>query len=237
MKLTILETGQAPEPIRADFPDYPAMFRALFDAAGSDLEYETVSVVRGETLPDPAALDAILITGSPAGVYDADPWIAPLLDFIRWAAEAQTPQIGVCFGHQAIAKALGGRVVKSEKGWGVGRHVYTVDPPEARCLPGTPEIFAAAVSHQDQVVAPPAGAHIVAGSDFTPFGALRYTTAPVISFQGHPEFTDDFAAALYDLRRARIGETAADRAIASLENAETNNAVALWFTDFLKTFS
>ena len=88
MKLTIIETGLVPEPIRADFADYPEMFRNLISAADPDIEYETVSVIQGEPLPDIAGLEAILITGSPAGVYDDYDWIAPLMQFIRDAASA-----------------------------------------------------------------------------------------------------------------------------------------------------
>ena len=80
------------------------------------------------TLPDPAGLEAILLTGSPAGVYDDLDWIAPLERFVRAAYHAKIPMAGICFGHQLIAQALGGTVRKSEKGWGIGRHVYDVVP-------------------------------------------------------------------------------------------------------------
>ena len=117
MKLTIIETGLVPEPIRADFADYPAMFAALLGAADPSLQFETVSVIKGELLPEPEHCDAVLITGSPAGVYDPYPWIADLSEFIRAAAAASIPQIGICFGHQILAEALGGKVEKSIKGW------------------------------------------------------------------------------------------------------------------------
>ena len=112
MKLTIVETGLVPEPIRASFVDYPGMFRALVRASDPAMDFETVSVIKGEALPDPASLEAILITGSPAGVYDDDPWIGPLMNFARAAAAAGVPQVGICFGHQLLAEALGGKVIK-----------------------------------------------------------------------------------------------------------------------------
>ncbi len=232
MKLTIVETGLAPEPIRDRFPDYPAMFRRLIGAADPALAFETVSVVKGEPLPDPATLDAILITGSPAGVYDPEPWMNPLMDFIRWAADAKTPQIGICFGHQAVAQAMGARVAKSDKGWGVGRHAYDVhDAPD--WINGKPDEAAFAVSHQDQVLSLPPGARRIASSAFTPYAALAFQQVPIISFQGHPEFEDDFAEALYDCRRDRLGDNSADTAIESLSRPHDNQMIASWMTAFL----
>lgn len=232
MKLTIIETGLAPEPIRNRFPDYPAMFTRLIGGADPSLSFETVSVVKGAPLPDPAGLDAILVTGSPAGVYDPEPWMSPLMDFIRWAADARTPQIGVCFGHQAVAQAMGGRVEKSDKGWGVGRHVYDVhSAPE--WISGAPQDAAFAVSHQDQVVSLPPGAERIASSEFTPYAALAFQQAPIISFQGHPEFDDDFAEALYHCRRDRLGGDTADTAIESLSRPHDNQVIATWMAAFL----
>ncbi|KCZ91610.1 type 1 glutamine amidotransferase [Hyphomonas johnsonii] len=233
MKLTIVETGLVPEPIRASFVDYPGMFRALLRASDPQLEFDTVSVIKGESLPDPASLDAVLITGSPAGVYDDAPWIAPLMDFARAAAATGTPQVGICFGHQLLAAALGGKVIKSPKGWGVGRHTYDVlacpDFAARKC----PDSIAIAVSHQDQVVELPPGADVIARSDFTPYAGLYYAKGPAISFQCHPEFDDSYSAALYTARADRLGPAAAD-AVASLARPGDNALVGAWIADFLK---
>ena len=101
-----------------------------------------------------------MITGSPAGVYDAEPWIDPLMDFIRSAAASDVPQVGICFGHQILAEALGGKVIKSEKGWGVGRHTYDVVVCPAFAEEVCPATISAAVSHQDQVVEFFAGSNV-----------------------------------------------------------------------------
>lgn len=233
MKLTILETGLVPEPIRGDFEDYPAMFRHMMSGVGT-YTFETVSVIRGEALPDPAGLDAVMITGSPAGVYDAEPWIDPLMDFIRGAAAADVPQVGICFGHQILAEALGGKVIKSEKGWGVGRHTYDVVACPAFVGETCPPTISAAVSHQDQIVMLPPGAHVIAASDFTPFAGLYYPDAPALSFQCHPEFADAYSAALYSARRARLGEVLTDGALESLELEGDHARLARWIAGFLK---
>jgi len=237
MKLTIVETGLAPAAIRDRFPDYPEMFRRMFEGAGAGLTCETVSVARGQGLPDPAGLEAVLYTGSPAGVYDDEPWISPLMDFIRAGAQAKLPQVGICFGHQIMAEALGGKVEKSTKGWGVGRHTYDIG-----ATPGwagvAPEAMRIAVSHQDQVVVKPPGADIVACSAFTEFAGLSYQDFPGLSFQCHPEFDPEFSAALYSARRGvSLSEETADAAIASLDGACDRRFLAQWIVSFLKTFS
>jgi GMP synthase-like glutamine amidotransferase len=233
MKLTILETGLVPEAIRGDFEDYPAMFRKLFGAIDPEMTFETISVIKGKTLPDPASLEAVLITGSASGVYDDLPWIAPLLDFIRAAADVDVPQIGICFGHQALAEALGGKVIKSPKGFAAGRHTYDVlacpDLPADDC----PKTISIAASHQDQVVVLPPCAEVIAKSDFTPFAGLYYAKSPAISFQCHPEFSDAFSAALYRSRRERLG-AATEPAVESLQIADDNQLVARWIAGFLK---
>src|SRR6185503_14002824 len=126
MKVTILETGRAPGRLSEDYPRYPDMFVSLLSNADENLTFETIAVIDGASPPDPAQCEAVLITGSPAGVYDATPWMDPMRSFVREAFATRTPMVGVCFGHQIIADAMGGVVRKSEKGWGVGRHTYEI---------------------------------------------------------------------------------------------------------------
>lgn len=237
MKLTIIETGQAPDAIRDQFPDYPDMFRQMFDAVDAGIECETVSIVRGAALPDPERLEAVIYTGSPAGVYEDHPWIPPLMQFIRASAEARLPQVGICFGHQAMAEALGGKVEKSDKGWGVGRHRYDILSAPGWVGAAPPEM-AVAVSHQDQVILKPAAADIVARSGFTEYAGLSYRGFPALSFQCHPEFEPDFAAALYSARRGKtLAEDEAEAAVASLQGACDRRFLASWIASFLKSAS
>lgn len=232
MKLTIIETGLVPEPIRGDFEDYPAMFRQMMSGVGQ-YEFETVSVVQNESLPALDTLEAVMITGSPAGVYDDEAWIGPLADFIRASADAGVPQVGICFGHQILAEALGGKVIKSDKGWGVGRHTYDVVACPGFIKEVCPPSVSAAVSHQDQVVSLPPGAEVIAASDFTPFAGLYYPEAPALSFQCHPEFADGYSAALYSLRRSRLGEILTDQSLKSLEIEGDHTRLARWTAGFL----
>jgi GMP synthase-like glutamine amidotransferase len=157
----------------------------------------------------------------------------PLRDFVRGAFRAKTPMVGVCFGHQIIADAMGGEVRKSDKGWGVGRHMYEVLERRA-WMAGVGASVSLAVSHQDQVVIPPAGAVTLARSAHTDHAMLEYTDAPVMSMQGHPEFGDDFVAALYAARRGRLSDEQVDGAIASLAERHDNEMVGRWMARFLR---
>lgn len=234
--LTIIETGRAPEQIRPDWPDYPEMFETLLAPHLTGWAFDKVALSSGETLPDPATLDAVLITGSAAGVYDDLPWMSPLMDFIRWAADANTPQIGICFGHQAIAHALGAQVAKSEKGWGIGRHVYEIIAPQNWKGVAAPNTFSLGVSHQDQVLTLPPGAIQVARNAFCEYAALAYPGAAAISFQGHPEFHPGFSCALYEVRKGtRFSEEQVAEAEASLQVPIDNDLVGQWMATFLKS--
>ena len=233
--LTIIETGQPPEMIAGDWPGYPEMFQDLLDGHLADWTFESVALSSGAALPDPKQLDAILITGSAAGVYDDLPWMAPLMDFIRWAADAQTPQIGICFGHQVIAHALGAKVAKSDKGWGIGRHVYDIVAPQPWMGTTPPRQFSLGVSHQDQVLSLPPGATLVAQNDFCEYAALAYPGANAISFQGHPEFSAGFSCALYGVRKGtRLPVDMVNRAEASFADPIDNDQTGAWMGNFLK---
>lgn len=235
MKIAILEAGLAPPPIRDDFPSYPHMFDRLIRLSDAGLAFDTVSIVNGEDLPDPGRYDGYLITGSPAGVYDDISWMSPLLQFIQDTALRRRPMVGVCFGHQAIAEALGGKVLKSDKGWGLGRHTYQLHEHH-EWMRDAGATFSLAVSHQDQVVVAPPEARLLGGSEFTPYAALYYPDAPALSFQGHPEFDNTFSAALYNVRRANpLSDADVDQAVSSLDSPEHNELVGAWIARFFRT--
>jgi GMP synthase-like glutamine amidotransferase len=142
--------------------------------------------------------------------------------------------VGVCFGHQIMAEAFGGRVEKSAKGFAIGLHRYHVDRREPWMDGGTTD-FALPASHQDQVVAKPPHARVLASSAFTPFAALAYDDQPAVSFQGHPEFDPAFATALIEQRRGtRLGEAEADAGVASLAQPNDRKRVGAWIVDFLE---
>lgn len=232
MKLTILKTGEVPVSLAGRFPAYPDMVRAMFERDGARFDFEVIDVVGGAPLPDLQTLDAVLITGSSAGVYEDHPWLDPLRDFIRKAHASRTKLVGICFGHQIIADALGGEVRKSEKGWGLGRHTYAIGSrPRFFDLPRAS--VSIACSHQDQVIVAPKGADVVLSSAFTPNAGLHYTNGTTLTFQPHPEFGDPYVTALVELRRGLAPDGVVDAALASMAKPSDSPLLARAISRFL----
>lgn len=228
MRLAVLQTGAPPGDLGERFGSYPEMFERLLGLG----PLERFDVQHGQWPNAPQDYDAYLVTGSPAGVYDPLPWIGELKDFLR-AAKGHAALVGVCFGHQVMAEAFGGAVIKSPKGWGVGLHDYQVTAPQ----PWMDQArgFAIPASHQDQVVVRPPGAEVIAASAFTPFAGLAYADQRAISFQGHPEFSAEFATALLNARRgSQLPHDQADVALASLKRPNDGGRVSGWIRGFLE---
>jgi GMP synthase-like glutamine amidotransferase len=232
-QITIIETGLVSPQNRWCHGSYPQMFEEMIRAADGSVAFNTVSIPAGDPLPDAGGLTAILITGSSAGVYDAFDWIEPLESFVRAAHGAKLPMVGVCFGHQLIAQALGGTVRKSEKGWGLGRHLYDVAPGNG-IVEGTR--IALAASHQDQVIIPPPGAKTILSSDFTEHAALLYPGGTTLSVQPHPEFSVGYALACCEMAHSKghapDGLVAAAKASLAepLESAKLGGAITRFLT-------
>ncbi|MEA1013586.1 type 1 glutamine amidotransferase [Sphingosinicella sp. LY1275] len=225
MKIGILETGGPPPALVAPFGTYPDMIRALLGDARYD--FTRYDVQAGE-LPPVEDNDAYIVTGSPAGVYDDLPWIAALIDWLR-GAKGKAKLVGICFGHQVMAEAFGGRVLKSDKGWGIGLHRYEVR--ERAPWMDDAASFAIPVSHQDQVVELPPRSRVLAGSAFNPFGLIAYDDQPAISCQCHPEFEPAYAQALVESRRGRLPDP--DQAIESLDQPDDRARLGEWIGRFL----
>ena len=231
MKVGILKTGRPPRPAIPQFGTYPDMFMQLLGPDAYD--WRTYAADEGELPAAPEDCDAYLITGSSCGVYDDDPWIGQLMAFLR-AAKGRTKLVGVCFGHQAMAQAFGGQVIKSPKGWGIGEHEYRIVRREP-WMDGAATVRMPA-SHQDQVVEAPPNAEVVAESDFTPLAALAYRDQPAISMQPHPEFDPAYAGALIEARRGKTyTDEEADRALATLHGPDDRARVGKWIRNFLES--
>jgi len=236
MKIGILETGEVQPDLKDRHGDYPAMFAALLGAVDPSLEFATVRVVAGEMPASPGQADAWLVTGSRHGVYDGLPWIEPLKGFLRVCVAEGAPVVGVCFGHQILAEALGGEVVKSDRGWGLGVQDYEVTARPS-WMADLPDRFSVNALHQDQVVRLPAEATVLARSTHCDYAALAYGDPErpgAISLQPHPEFDAAFMDELLELRAGvAFPSEEADAARASLTRRVDAAAWARLIVDFL----
>ena len=234
MRIGILQTGDAPLELKDQFGEYGDMFVQMLDQHPNDFEYIIYRVVHQE-FPDSAdECDAWLITGSRHGAYEDLQWIHALKAFILEIAEIGRPLIGICFGHQIIAEALGGRVEKSDKGWGLGFDTYalTEDTPGT----GSPELTLH-IFHQDQVVELPPGARVFASSDFCEYAGLMIGDN-IMTIQAHPEFVNEFNQQLLQARRTSVlPEGLADEAINELQKRNAiadSSQFASWMGAFLE---
>ena len=222
MKIGLLQTGHSPEEMKKDLGDYDDLFKRLL--ANPGLEFEVWRVVDGEMPPGIHAAEGWLITGSRHGVYEDHPWIPPLEAFIRDAYAAGVPVVGICFGHQIMAQALGGRVEKFPGGWSVGWHEYDWGGETVRMN----------AWHQDQVVEKPKDATVLASNPTCAYAALAYGDR-AFSVQTHPEF--DSAEIDYLLRFRAPGVVPPekiDRATANLDRPLDNPRLADRIADFFK---
>lgn len=233
MKIGILETGQLPEALSEKHGDYPGMFERLLRTADPALEFAVYHVTE-EQLPTAAdECDAWLVTGSRHGVYDPLPWIEPLKRFLKTAYEADVPIVGICFGHQILAEALGGKAMKSDRGWRLGVEQYTVHRRPG-WMTGIDGAFSLNALHQDQVIELPGDAEVLAGSEFCPYAVVAYR-GNAISIQPHPEFLTGFLRDLIDYRRSTsFSESDAEAGLATLGTPVHTRQVAEWIVNFLK---
>lgn len=248
MRIGILETGRSREALIAAHGSYVDMFRRLFAPLAPDMTFEVFTVLDDQFPASVNDCDGWLVTGSRHGVYEGLPWMIRLQAFLREAVAAEKPVVGICFGHQILAQALGGRVAKSEKGWGIAVHSYPVLEPRPWMVnddgeQAAPAAFSLNAMHQDQVLDLPPTARVVAGSDFCPYAALRYPAADgsrdvALSFQAHPEFTPgyerDLIAALSGTSIPSPQAAQALTALAEEERSPEQAKVAGWIAQFFR---
>ncbi|MBQ9241532.1 MAG: type 1 glutamine amidotransferase [Duodenibacillus sp.] len=174
------------------FPSPWHPYVSLFSRIEPGLEFALCSAVRGElpASPEPGAL--YVIGGSRSSAYEKESWILDLLEWIRLAHAQGAILAGICFGHQALCEALGGRVARAPEWW-VGRRTARVTSEKlarvlTACSGGHARSLTLHCHHHDQVVQLPPGAEVLAASDFCPVEAFVLAES-VIGFQGHPEFS------------------------------------------------
>ena len=222
MKIGILATGHPPDELYDKFGEYDGMFRALL--GGNGFEFQTYSVVDGQFPEDAHQANGWVITGSRHGAYEDHPWIPRLEQLIRDIQATGNPLIGVCFGHQIIAQALGGKVEKFNGGWVVGRTDYAFEDQNVTLN----------AWHQDQVTQVPEGAEVIGTNTFCENAMISYGDT-IWTVQAHPEFGNDFIQGLMETRGKGVVPDALMQAAANRANApDDNDRIGRYMADFLK---
>jgi GMP synthase-like glutamine amidotransferase len=229
VRIGLLECDHVGRKYRGIAGDYFDMFAVIFDRFAPKVELVPFDVVGG-VLPDAVdTCQGYVCTGSRYSAYDDYPWIRQLVGFVREVQTASVPFVGICFGHQILAQALGGRVAKAASGWGAGAHILDVDTTAAAVPWMVPAQDACNLlfMHQDQVVDLPRGATLLGSAEHCPV-AMFEVGAGLLGVQAHPEFTPDFAAALIHDRSTLITEAVSERALASLGKPTDEAVVTAW---------
>jgi GMP synthase-like glutamine amidotransferase len=222
MKIGILQAGHIAAAVQEAAGDYTALYSGLLKGHG--FTHQTWSVVDMAFPESPLDADGWLISGSRHGAYEDHPFIPPLEEFIRAIVATDRPLVGICFGHQIIAQALGGTVEKFPGGWAVGHQNYTMDG----------EALQLNAWHQDQVVTRPAGATRLGGNDFCENAMLLYEDK-ALTVQPHPEFGPVVIDKLIESYGApTVPEPLLERARGLLDAPDDNQTIADKIAYFLK---
>lgn len=222
MKIGILQTGHAPDTLIDRTGDYDEIFARML--GGHGLSFQNFAVVDGQFPASAGVADGWLITGSRHGAYDGLSWIAQLEELVREIDALGLPLIGICFGHQIIAQALGGKVEKFAGGWAVGRTEYNQGD----------RILTLYAWHLDQVTRRPDGARVLASNDFCENAILAYGDT-IWTIQPHPEFDAAFVDGLIRTRgRGLVPDPLLDTASAGLDGANNNADIAAHMVEFFK---
>lgn len=232
LRVGVLECDHVDDRHRPIAGDTIDMLAALLGPHAPDLELVPYDVIGGELPVDPTDCDGWICPGSRHSVYDDLAWIEGLSAFVRAVRDAGVPFVGICFGHQVLAHALGGRVAKAAVGWGAGRQVLVVDRTEPWMDPPAGEL-SLHYMHQDQVEELPPGGVVLGGADHCP-AALMTVGDTMVGIQPHPEFPAAYVDALLADRVARIGDDEVAAARAGLSQPTDEATVGSWFARVLR---
>lgn len=231
MKLAILETDVLRPALRSEYQGYGRMFQNLFHSAEVTWEMPVFSVIKGDYPEHLEDYDAFLVTGSQHDAFADTDWIVRLRDYVVTLFQAGKPILGICFGHQLVAHALGGQAGRASVGWGMGIMEYQCAAEPTFIDSAQP--VSLLVSHRDQVNRLPPGAQRLLSNDFCPNAAF-YIGDTVLCFQGHPEFTPDYARLLLNFRQEELEADHLADVLASYQREHQGERIARWMKAFLE---
>jgi GMP synthase-like glutamine amidotransferase len=231
MNIGLLECDHVSERFHHIAGDYREMFTRILNRHATHLTLKSFDVCHGEMPLSIDNCDAYLCTGSRFSVYDDLDWIQSLKSLVRRLHEAGKPYVGICFGHQLLVEALGGRVARTERGWGVGVHRIEVLQHESWMQPGQLNCRMQFM-HQDQVEQMPEDSLLLGRSEHCPIAMFRLGDK-MLGIQAHPEFTRAYGEALLLDRVDRLGARRVQEALASLTHETDEGIVTKWILEFL----
>ncbi|NRA71006.1 MAG: GMP synthase [Gammaproteobacteria bacterium] len=231
MKLGILLCDHVQEQLQGEFGDYPQMFSELLLQVDSTLQIEVFDVISGKLPTDINQCDVYMTSGSRWGVTDGLAWVDQLSDFLRKLYRAKKGFVGICFGHQLLAQALGGAVTKSDKGWGIGIAFSEVSTQKNWMRPYQATLDLV-VSHQDQISQLPPDSQVLVSNAFCPY-AMVQVGDHFLGIQGHPEFSRDYSLALMNSRKDRIPSAVITDGAATLVQPTDAILATQWILNFL----
>lgn len=232
MHIGILQCGTLPEDVLDEYGDIPDMLMTAFHEIEPTLQFTVYDAINTE-LPGLDDCDAYLCTGSTSSCYEKTPWMLNLETFIRNCFSAEKKLLGICFGHQVIAQALGGTVLPCERGWALGTGFYELTTHKSWMTPSLGKLDIL-VLHRDQVVSLPKKSQIIAQSQFCPYFMVQHGPN-TLTIQGHPEFTPDILRHLTDYNIDNFTANKIREALTSLAAPLDANTTIQWMINFIKT--
>jgi len=225
LRLGLLRCDEVSDQRLKRFGGYQRLFKDLLQTTSREICLTDYDVAANVLPSSSEEQDGWIISGAVSAAYDRDPWIDALLNIIRDLHITKARMIGICFGHQAIAQALGGQVHHSGF-WGIGvRRAKVINPSVA--MEPVRRGFGIAYCHQDQVTSLPPEARLTSSTAHCRVASFAIQDH-IVGIQGHPEFHADFARDLYSSRLADVGHKAVAEAISTLEKDTDQAAVAEW---------
>lgn len=231
IKVAILQCDEVMEKLQPQFGVYKDMIQQMFADVPEPLEFDVFDCCKQEYPEDIDQYDFYITTGSRFSVYEQEPWILDLINFVKELDRQKIKLIGICFGHQVIGMAYHGKVENSGKGWGIGVAENKVVSEPNWMTEGSDKLNIL-VSHQDQVTLLPDSAVVIAESEFCPYFVVQWSEH-FLSIQGHPEWNKGYSKALMNERRAIIPAERIEEGFASLEHDVDSKMFVRWVMDFV----
>jgi GMP synthase-like glutamine amidotransferase len=237
LKIGLLQCDHVVEELQPKHGDIPDLFQNLFrrfnllNTAAPEVSLDVYDVTKGEYPDLTEKYAGFISSGSRYSVYDKEPWIIRFKEFVQTLYQQKKKFVGICFGHQMIAEALGGKCATSDRGWGIGVKQVAILKPKFWMKPESGS-YHLIVSHEDQVATLPPNSEIIGGNAHCPF-SIYTVDKNFLGIQGHPEFTPAFTADLMAFRLDRIGRQGVDKAMATLSTPTDDVMITQWIINFM----